>query len=238
MKHLIKLSLSLFLLVAFFYACKQRETEKSEHHILRQKIDSVLSMVPDFSGVALIADKGKQIYFKATGYRNFETKVPLDTTDIFELASVSKQFTAMVIMMLKEEGKLSYDDLIEKYIPGLPYPGITIRHLLTHTSGLPDYQAIMDQYWDKSKVADNNDILTYLKKYQPPSLFAPGEKYTYSNTAYVILASIAEKVSGKDFIEFCSERIFTPLNMKNTDIRSLEAKKSHWEFCIGSYVCS
>jgi len=190
-------------------------------------------MVPDFSGVALIADKGKQVYFKATGYRNFETKVPIDTTDIFELASVSKQFTAMVIMMLKEEGKLSYDDLIEKYIPGLPYPGITIRHLLTHTSGLPDYQAIMDQYWDKSKVADNNDILTYLKKYQPPSLFAPGEKYTYSNTAYVILASIAEKVSGKDFIEFCSERIFTPLNMKNTDIRSLEAKKSIGNFALG-----
>jgi len=233
MKHFIKLSLLLFFLAAFFSACNQKKPGEPAHYILQQKIDSVFSTVPDYSGVTLIADKGKPVYFKATGYRNFETRTPIDTTDLFELASVSKQFTAMVIMMLKEEGKLSYDDLIEKYIPGLPYPGITIRHLLTHTSGLPDYQAIMDQYWDKSKVADNNDILTYLKKYQPPSLFAPGENYTYSNTAYVILASIAEKVSGRDFIEFCRERIFTPLNMKNTDIRSLEAKKSIENFALG-----
>lgn len=233
MKHFIKLSCLFLFPGALLFTCKQKAPDQPTPITLEEKIDSLFSTVPDFSGVVLLAKHGKPVYYKASGYRNFETKTPLDTTDIFELASVSKQFTAMVIMMLKEEGKLSYDDLLEKYIPGLPYPGITIRNLLTHTSGLPDYQTIMDQYWDKSNVANNEDILVYLKKYHPPSLFVPGEKYTYSNTGYVLLGSIAEKVSGKDFIEFCRERIFIPLNMKNTDIRSLDEKKSMENFALG-----
>ncbi len=232
MKRFIKLSLPLLFLVALWIGCNQKISDKTTP-ALPQKIDSVLSTVPEFSGVVLIAEQGKPVYYKATGYLNFETKTQLDTTAIFELASVSKQFTAIVIMMLKEDGKLSYDDLLEKYIPGLPYAGITIRHLLTHTSGLPDYQTIMDQHWDKSKVANNEDILVYLKKHHPPSLFAPGEKYDYSNTGYVMLGSIAEKASGKDFIEFCRERIFTPLEMKNTDILSLEKKKVIENFARG-----
>jgi len=233
MKRFTKLSLSLLFIASLFIGCNQKTSDTPTQTALPQKIDSLLSAVPDFSGVVLIADHGKPVYYKTTGYRNFETKTPLDTTDIFELASVSKQFTAMTIMMLKEEGKLSYDDLLEKYIPDLPYPGITIRNLLTHTSGLPDYQAIMDQYWDKANVANNEDILVYLKKYHPAALFAPGAKYTYSNTGYVMLGSIAEKVSGKDFIEFCRERIFKPLQMKDTDIRSLEEKKVIENFALG-----
>jgi CubicO group peptidase (beta-lactamase class C family) len=233
MKHFTNLSLLLLFLASLFISCNQKTSDKPIPPVLPQKIDSLMSTVPNFSGVVLVAEHGTPIYYKATGYRNFETKALLDTTDIFEIASVSKQFTAMVIMMLKEEGKLSYDDLLEKYIPNLPYPGITIRHLLTHTSGLPDYQAIMDQHWDKSKVANNEDILVYLKKYHPPALFAPGEKYNYSNTGYVMLGSVAEKVSGKDFIEFCREQIFSPLQMKNTDIRSLEEKKVIENFALG-----
>lgn len=231
MKHFRNLSYLFLFLATLIVGCTKMES--SEPITFPQKIDSLFSTVPDFSGVVLIADKGKPVYHKAFGYRNVETKTPLDTTDIFELASVSKQFTATVIMMLKEEGKLLYDERVEKYLPNLPYPNITIRHLLTHTSGLPDYQAIMDKHWDKSKVANNDDILVYLKKYHPPSVFAPGEKYTYSNTGYVLLASIAEKASGKDFIEFCRERIFQPLQMKNTDIRSLEEKKSMENFALG-----
>ncbi|MBZ0247556.1 MAG: beta-lactamase family protein, partial [Cyclobacteriaceae bacterium] len=166
------------------------------------------------------------IYHKVFGVRSFETNVPIELNDIFELASVSKQFTAMAIMMLQQEGKLQYDDPIEKYLPGLTYQGIAIRHLLNHTSGLPDYQAVMDEHWDKSKVASNPDILEYLKKYNPPKNFEPGEKYEYSNTGYVFLASIAEAVSGQDFIEFCKERIFEPLQMTSTAIRSNEEKNN------------
>lgn len=231
MKAFIKL-LPLLVLVSVLFRCKNQK-QTSQLETLRAQIDSVLLTVPDFSGVVLVASNGKPIYHKAFGYRNFESKVPLDTTDIFELASVSKQFTAMVIMMLKEDGKLNYDDPLEKYLPELPYPNITIRHLLTHTSGLPDYQAIMDQHWDKSKVAGNEEILTYLIKYQPPVLFLPGEKYEYSNTGYVLLGSIAEKATDQDFIALCREEIFHPLKMKSTDIRSLEEKKAIENFALG-----
>ncbi|TMI90531.1 MAG: beta-lactamase family protein [Bacteroidetes bacterium] len=198
----------------------------------QEKLDSFFAAQKDFSGVVLIADNGKPVYQKAFGYREFADQIPLQTTDIFELASVSKQFTAMIIMMLKEKEKLNYDDSVSKYLQ-IPYKGITIRNLLTHTSGLPDYQDIMDKYWDKSKVAGNPDCIEYLNKYAPPKHFEPGAKYEYSNTGYMLLASIAEKASGKDFIEMCQTWIFRKLKMKSTDIRTLEEKKATKNFAIG-----
>jgi CubicO group peptidase (beta-lactamase class C family) len=228
MKAVIKcIVISVFLL-----SCNRKE-QKSEVKTLPQKIDSLFTAVPDFSGVVLVAHKGKLVYHKAFGFANVETKQNLDTASIFELASVSKQFTAMLIAMLSVEGKLNYDDQVEKYLPGLPYKGISIRHLLTHTSGLPDYQQLMDEKWDKSKVATNEDILLYLKKFHPPSLFKPGEKYEYSNTGYVLLGSIVEKASGKDFIKFCREKIFNPLEMTSTNIRTKREKDSIANFALG-----
>lgn len=195
-----------------------------------------------FSGVVLVAKEGKIQFYEAAGKRKFETDENLKTDDIFELASVSKQFTAMVIMMLKERGKLNFDDPISKYLQ-VPYPNITIRHLLTHTSGLPDYQEVMDKNWDKSKVAGNPEILEYLNRYAPPALFQAGEKYTYSNTGYVLLASIAEKAGGQDFIEMCRGWIFKPLKMHDTNIRTLEEKAKvknfaagHSKDTVGNYV--
>ena len=198
----------------------------------QEKLDSLFAAQKDFSGVVLIAERGKPVYQKAFGFREFENQVPLQTSDIFELASVSKQFTAMIIMMLKEKGKLNYDDSVSKYLE-IPYKGITIRNLLTHTSGLPDYQDIMDKYWDKTKVAGNAECIEYLNKYSPPKHFEPGEKYEYSNTGYMLLASIAEKASGKDFIELCRKWVFKKLKMKSTDIRTLEEKKATKNFAIG-----
>ena len=198
----------------------------------QNKLDSLFAAKKDFSGVLFIAEKGKPVFQKAIGYREFAGKLPLKETDIFELASVSKQFTAMIIMILKEKGLLSYDELVEKYL-SIPYKGITIRHLLTHTSGLPDYQDIMDKYWDKTKVAGNSDCIEYLNKYAPPKLFEPGTKYIYSNTGYLLLASIAEKASGNNFIELCRKWIFHPLKMKSTNIRTLEEKKATTNFAIG-----
>jgi CubicO group peptidase (beta-lactamase class C family) len=185
-----------------------------------------------FSGVVLIAENGKVKFEQAYGNLDNEKQIPNKSNTIFELASVSKQFTAMTIMMLQEKGLLNYDDLVEQYIH-IPYKGITIRQLLTHTSGLPDYQNIMDQHWDKSKVANNKDIIEYLNKYAPPASFEPGTKYEYSNTGFVILASITEKVSGRDFIEFCNQEIFSKLKMKHTAIRTLEQKAVTPNFALG-----
>ncbi|MBD0331429.1 MAG: beta-lactamase family protein [Chitinophagaceae bacterium] len=197
-----------------------------------RKLDSVILLHNDFNGVVLVADNGNPVFHKAFGYRNYAEKIQLNPSDIFELASVSKQFTAMVIMILKEKRKLNYDDLVEKYL-SIPYKGITIRQLLTHTSGLPDYQEIMDKHWDKSKIAGNKEILQYLNKYAPPELFEPGTKYEYSNTGYVLLASIAEKASRKDFIKLCRRWIFRPLKMRSTDIRTPEQKRRTKNFAIG-----
>ncbi|WP_373493359.1 serine hydrolase domain-containing protein [Aquiflexum sp.] len=185
-----------------------------------------------FSGVLLLAIDGEVVFEKATGYRSFEQEFPLQTTDVFEMASVSKQFTAMMVMKCVEKGLLTYDDELTGYLD-VPYSGITITQLLTHTNGLPDYQDIMDKHWDKSKVAGNKDILEYLRRYHPPMLAQPGEKYEYSNTAYVFLASIVEKVTGRDFIELAREWIFKPLGMTNTDIRTLEEKAIVSNFAAG-----
>ncbi|MES2330891.1 MAG: serine hydrolase domain-containing protein [Bacteroidota bacterium] len=220
-----------YILLVCFVVCSLANAQQGKY----KSVDSVLHAPAEknhFSGVVLIAEKGKIKYEKAFGYREFAGQSALKKTDIFELASVSKQFTSMVIMMLKEKGLLQYDDLVEKYLV-IPYKGITIRHLLTHTSGLPDYQGIMDQYWDKSKVAGNEDILVYLNKYAPPKLAEPGTKYAYSNTGYVLLASIAEKASGRDFVEFVTTEIFHKLHMTNTAIRTLQEKAAIDNFAIG-----
>ncbi|MDF2156719.1 serine hydrolase domain-containing protein [Algoriphagus sp. CAU 1675] len=185
-----------------------------------------------FSGVILVAEGGEILFEKAAGMRSFEEQIPLQTDDIFEMASISKQFTAMLIMLCQEKGLLQFDDPVSKYVD-IPYQGISIRNLLTHTSGIPDYQAIMDEHWDKNKVAGNPEILNYLRKYAPPKLFEPGEKYEYSNTGYVVLGSIVEKAAGADFVELAREWIFKPLGMKNTDIRSPKEKAAVPNFAAG-----
>lgn len=205
-------------------SCQKKGEALVDNPSITYQIDSLFNGAPDFSGVVLIAEQGKPVYEKAFGFRNFDTRIPITTSDIFEMASVSKQFTAMTVMMLKEEGLLDYDEFIEKYLPNLPYKGITIRHLLTHTSGLPDYYTVMDEHWNKDKVATNQDIIEYLIKYAPPKIFEPGAQYQYSNTGYVLLGSITEAVSGQRFEQFVKERIFDPLQMTSTAIRSNEQK--------------
>ena len=185
-----------------------------------------------FSGVLLIAKKGKVTVENAVGRRNYEGDIQLKTSDVFELASVSKQFTAMMVMMCKEKGLLDFDDSVNKYLE-IPYSNINIRHLLTHTSGLPDYQEIMDKHWDKSRVAGNPEILEYLNRFAPPILFKPGDRYEYSNTGYVLLASIVEKVTGQDFVKLSKEWIFQPLNMEDTGIRTLEEKAALDRLAVG-----
>ncbi|WP_339704362.1 serine hydrolase domain-containing protein [Algoriphagus aquimarinus] len=202
----------------------------AQQKILKEAVER--AQRENFSGVILVAENGKILLAEAMGMRAYENRSLLHEDDIFELASISKQFTAMMIMMCKEKGLLDFDDKLSKYIE-IPYPNITIRNLLTHTSGLPDYQAIMDAHWDKSKVAGNQDILEYLRKYAPVKSFDPGDKYEYSNTGYVMLASVVEKVTGEDFVALSKAWIFDPLKMKNTAIRSLEEKAQVQTFAAG-----
>lgn len=192
------------------------------------KILDSLFVQQKFNGNILIAEKGQIIYTRSYGIANETTKEKLTPKSIFELASCSKQFTAMGIVILKEKGKLNLDDKISKYIPELSnYTEISIKNLLHHTGGLPDYMPIMDTIWDKSKIATNNDIIDIFSKYKPKVLFEPNSKHEYSNTGYVILAIIIERVSGLTYAEFLNEYIFKPLKMKNSFVynRRLSPKK-------------
>ncbi|MBL4656883.1 MAG: beta-lactamase family protein, partial [Flavobacteriales bacterium] len=138
---------------------------------------------------------------------------------IFSVASVSKQFTAMAIMILKEQEKLNYDDKIIKYLPKLPYENITIRHLLTHTSGLvPYHRNFLDEHWDKTKIGDNDYLLSLLEEHNPPLVFEPGESWAYNNTGYCLLATIVERVSGLSFEAFLDKYIFAPLGMTSSRV--------------------
>ena len=174
--------------------------------------------INNFNGNVLAAKSGKIIYQKAFGYRNYYTKELLDDNSVFDLASISKQFTAMGILILKDRGQLSLTDSLRKFFPELPYNKVTIKHLLTHTSGLPDYIDIMEQKWNHKLIAFNNDVISILATEKVPLLFLPGERWEYSNTGYMLLASIVEKVSGKSYKAFMAENIFKPLAMKNSRV--------------------
>jgi CubicO group peptidase (beta-lactamase class C family) len=193
-----------------------------------EKLIDSLYLQEKFNGNILIAEKGKIIYNRSYGIANETTKEKLNQKSVFELASLSKQFTAMGIVILKEKGKLNLEDKISKYIPELSgYQNITVKNLLHHTSGLPDFMPLMDTIWDKTKIATNKDIVNYFSKYNPKLLFEPNTKHEYSNTGYALLATIIENVSGQTYAEFLKNQIFDPLKMKNSFVynRRLSPKK-------------
>jgi len=180
-----------------------------------------------FNGSVLVAKNGAVVYDRFYGIANFKPVDPLQINSQFRLASLSKPFTAMAIMILKERGKLQYEDDISKYLPELPYHGITIHHLLTHTSGIIEYEDLFTPYWDPEhknfedkKYASNDDVIEMILKHKPEPLFKPGEKWQYSNTGYVLLASIVSRVAGESFEVFLMNNIFKPLDMSHTLVYS------------------
>jgi CubicO group peptidase (beta-lactamase class C family) len=188
-----------------------------------EKIKEVLKKYQGFNGSVLVSKHGKIIFDTAIGYSNFHLKEPLSLESSFHLASLSKQFTAMAIMILQERGKLHYDDSVVKYIPEIPYREITIRQLLNHTSGVPNiinYIPTFLSYWDSCEVAKNSDIVYMLAKSKPRLQFKPGKRFLYSNTGYILLAVIVEKASGMSFEKFLEENIFNPVQMNHTKVYS------------------
>jgi CubicO group peptidase (beta-lactamase class C family) len=181
-----------------------------------------------FSGTVLIAVGGKIVFEKSVGFANIDDESPFTQRSSFRLASVSKQFTAMGIMLLKEQGKLEFDDDITKHLPTLPYKGITIRHLLHHTGGLPDYMDLFSKHWDidvaeaSKKTAFNKDLVDLFSRRKPKPIFEPGKRYQYSNTGYVLLGSVIEAASGQTIHEFFKTQIFEPLEMKDSSAFSID----------------
>tara|TARA_B100001939_G_C16947619_1_gene621021 strand:- start:14904 stop:16007 length:1104 start_codon:yes stop_codon:yes gene_type:complete len=182
-----------------------------------------------FNGVVLLASNGRIIYQEALGLQNAQTGRKLTKDSVFNLASVSKPITATAILILAEEGKLSLDDPVSRYIPEVSAWGdgardITIEQVLHHTSGLPDYEDLAEDYFSESQqetiveFIDNADIRAMLTELKPGLQFVPGSEYSYSNTGYLVLADIVEKTSGMNFPTFLRSRIFQPAGMNFTSV--------------------
>ena len=170
-----------------------------------------------FNGCVMVAKDGKPIYSAAFGYGNLTYKDTLTTQSSIQLASVSKTFTSTAILLLAEQGFLSLDDTLQKFFPDFPYRDITVRLLLCHRSGLPDYT-----YWDKyfTGITDpymtNEQLLNVLMTKKPAVRCRPDHMFLYCNTNYALLASIVEHVTGLTFKKFMHDYIFSPLGMSNS----------------------
>ena len=186
-----------------------------------RQVDTLLAKWnrPDTPGamVEVIRD-GKILLSKGYGQADLERKVPITAATAFTVGSNSKQFTAFSIYLLGQDGKLSLDDDVRKYVPELPDFGkpITIRHLLHHTSGLRDYFSLLLMTgWRPDEVVTQDDALSLVER-QRALNFAPGEEHLYSNTGYMLLGLIVDRVAGKPLADFARERIFAPLGMTHT----------------------
>lgn len=166
-------------------------------------------------GAVLVIRDGHVLYRKAVGLANVEERVPNTTSTNFRIASLTKQFTAMAILMLVEQGKLSYETRLTEVFPDFPPYGkdITLRHLLSHTSGLLSYEDLIPP--STTRQLKDRDVLRLLEQ-QKETAFPPGTQYRYSNSGYAVLALIVEKTSGQKFADYLKQRIFTPLGMTNS----------------------
>ncbi len=174
-----------------------------------------------FNGGIIVAKSGNIIFEKYKGSVNLDGKRPITDSTPLHIASVSKTFTAMAILKLQEEGKLDIHDPLTKYFPDFNYPGVTIKTLLDHRSGLPNYLYFMEDLgWNKDSIIYNKDVLSWLisKKDQLPNIALADRHFTYCNTNFALLALVIEKVTGKPFPQFMQQHVFDPLGMKNTFI--------------------
>ncbi|MCA1760767.1 MAG: beta-lactamase family protein, partial [Bacteroidales bacterium] len=212
MKNLI-LIISLFLVISGLPKSSfSQNPEKQFDKILSEQN---FENSPGFA--VLVAKNDEVIYRKAFGYANLELDVPMKPEHIFRIGSITKQFTACAILKLEEEGKLSLQDDITKFIEDYPTHGhtITIEHLLTHTSGIKSYTSMKS--WDaemRKKDFSPEEMIDFFKN--QPMDFAPGEEFRYNNSAYFLLGYIIEKASGKTYEEYLQEALFEPLGMVNS----------------------
>ena len=191
------------------------------------KLETIFAPLSDAKspGLAVLVRKGgRAVFARGYGVRDLRTLATIDARTNFRLASCTKQFTAMAIMLLAHDGKLRYDENLTEVFPEFPSYGktITIRNLLNHTSGLQDYETLMEQeerngrhHWTAETQIQDAEVLALLEK-QNSTIFPPGTKWAYSNSGYVLVGSIVAKISGRSFGEFLRERIFVPLKMERT----------------------
>lgn len=207
----------LLLTGAHSFAAAQPATSSAEE--LSKSIDEMMMQAykPNEPGASIIVVKdGKVIHRKGYGMANMELGVPVEPDMVFRLGSITKQFTAVAILMLVEQGKVALDDDLTKFLPDYPTKGqkITVTHLLTHTSGIKPYTSLPEWLAMWRKDVPLNELIAIFK--DKPMDFAPGERYAYNNSAYVLLGAVIEKASGLSYADFVEKNIFAPLGMKHS----------------------
>lgn len=241
------LTLNIFLFCFCFTFCKQNDAAKAAtgfispaikpaeyENLVKDKIDfqdsEIISKIDNldsyfdakvkyngFSGSVLISYKGTPIFERYYGYKNYATQEKITPNSSFQIASTSKTFTSGAILLLLQQNMLSLEDTVQKFFPNFPYNGITVRMLLNHRSGLPDYTKFSEDYWKNKKTfMSNNDVLQMMIRFKPKVYNSPNTHFRYNNSNFVILALIIEKVSGMPFCDFMHQNIFIPLGMTNT----------------------
>lgn len=174
-----------------------------------------------FNGVVLYARQGKIVYEGQYGWRDFTTRAPLQLTDAFELGSVSKPLTAITVLKLIEAGKINLDDSLQVYFPRFPYQGITVRHLLSHRSGLGNYMYFIDNIWpNKDSAISNVMMLNYMVRDTPQVYYPPNTKYNYCNTNYALLANLIEQVTQMPYAAYLDQVMFSPLGMHQATVHN------------------
>ena len=185
--------------------------------------DTVLKQ-KGFNGGIIVAKNGAVIFEKYSGTGHLPGTDTITQNTSLHIASVSKTFTAMAVLKLQQDGKLNIDDTFSKYFPAFNFPGITIRNLLSHRSGLPNYNYFMETLgWDKTRYVSNEDVLNYLitRKAELKDISAPNTHFTYCNTNYALLALLIEKASGLKYAAYIDQQFFIPLQMKNSYVFTL-----------------
>jgi CubicO group peptidase (beta-lactamase class C family) len=193
-------------------------------------VDSMLSH-HTVSANILIATDSKILFERNMGFADIATAKPLQKSHAFQIASLSKQFTAYGIMLLKHRGLLGYDSAVARYLPEFPYPGISIRHLLSHTSGLPNFTGQILPHLDTARSNGNSDLLRYLATAKPPLQWQPGTVFEYADIGYDLLAMVIERISGNTYRQFMRQNVFKPAGMLSTvaeqvtDIRRIKNRR-------------
>lgn len=216
--HKFRITLLCALLVAVFQTSAVAQKQAQDK---TAQIDQVMTLANKFrlfNGSVLVAENGKVVYKKGLGLANMEWNIPNTPDTKFRLGSITKQFTAALILKLVEEGKIKLDGKVSDYLPDYRKDTggkVTVHHLLNHTSGIPSYTGMPNFFNDVSR--DPYTVTDFVKKYTSGDLeFEPGSKFSYNNSGYFLLGAIIEKVTGQTYEQVLKEKILDPLGMKNT----------------------
>lgn len=182
---------------------------------------SALAGDKNINGNILVTENGVNVYKRSFGFADFENKKPNTPDTRFQFDSISKTITAVAVLQLKEQGKLKLEDKLIQHLPNFPYPAITIRHLLTHTSGLPSHELFEETVTrNPDKVVTNEDIIPELLLRKRPLKFEPGERWSYSNTNFNLLALLVEKLGGLKFADYLRKYVFRPARMQSAAVQT------------------